>query len=252
MDAPLIEIQNVWKRFPRQQVLRGVDLAIRRGESIVVLGQSGCGKSVLLKHIIRLLDPDRGTVLFDSQDVAQLGGAELTRFRRRVGMLFQSAALFDSLSVAENVGLGLKESRQYKQKDIDEIVVEKLRLVGLADAKDKNPAELSGGMRKRVGLARAIASDPEVLLYDEPTTGLDPITADRINELIVALHEQLHVTSVAVTHDMTSAFRIASRMVMLYDGRVQFDGTPDEVRHTDNALVHQFITGSSSGPIQVG
>jgi len=252
MDAALIEIRNVWKRFPQQEVLRGVDLAIKKGESIVVIGQSGCGKSVLLKHIMRLLDPDRGEVLFEGRDVGDLNGNDLTRYRRRVGMLFQSAALFDSLTVAENVGLGLKESRRHTAGEIEERVAEKLKLVGLAEAHDKRPSELSGGMRKRVGLARAIANDPEVLLYDEPTTGLDPITADMIDELIVALNLRLHVTSIAVTHDMKSAFKIADRIVMLYQGRVQFDGTPEQVRTTDNALVQQFITGSSSGPITVG
>jgi phospholipid/cholesterol/gamma-HCH transport system ATP-binding protein len=252
MDAPLIEIRDVWKRFPQQEVLRGVDLAINKGESIVIIGQSGCGKSVLLKHIMRLLEPDRGEVWFDGHDIAGLNGNGLTRFRRRLGMLFQSAALFDSLTVAENVGLGLKESRQHTAGEIKDRVAEKLKLVGLAEAHDKRPSELSGGMRKRVGLARAIANDPEILLYDEPTTGLDPITADMIDELIVSLNSQLHVTSIAVTHDMKSAFKIADRIVMLYQGQVQFDGTPEQVRTTDNAAVQQFITGSSTGPITVG
>jgi phospholipid/cholesterol/gamma-HCH transport system ATP-binding protein len=166
-------------------------------------------------------------------------------------MLFQSAALFDSLTVAENVGLGLKEQRHYSKNEIDKIVAEKIDMVGLSYAADKYPSELSGGMRKRAGLARAIADEPEVLLYDEPTTGLDPITADMINDLIVELNKILKVTSVSVTHDMKSAFKIASRIVMLYQGKVQFDGTPDEVRKTDNPIVQQFINGNAAGPIQV-
>ncbi len=166
-------------------------------------------------------------------------------------MLFQSAALFDSLTVAENVGLGLKESRRFDNSRIAEIVREKLDMVGLAGAAEKSPAELSGGMRKRVGLARAIAYDPEMLLYDEPTTGLDPVTADMINDLIVDLNRQLNVTSIAVTHDMKSAFRIANRIVMLYDGKVEVDGTPDEIRNSEDPVVKQFITGSAVGPINI-
>lgn len=248
---PLIEIVNLHKAFNASPILDGVTLSIERGESIVVIGQSGCGKSVLLKHLIRLLKPDRGAVRFDGQDLADLSFRQLVAARRRFGMLFQSAALFDSLSVADNVGLGLKESRRYSSNEIAEIVHTKLEMVGLSSAAEKFPSELSGGMRKRVGLARAIATDPEVLLYDEPTTGLDPITSDVINDLIKELNDRLHVTSVAVTHDMTSAFKIADRIVMLYRGRIEFDGTPEETRQTDNGVVRQFISGTASGPIQV-
>jgi len=251
MNEPLIRIKDLGKSFERQKVLDGVDLDINRGESIVIIGQSGCGKSVLLKHLIRLLEPDRGEVLFDGKDVNAVEQSELVQIRRRVGMLFQSAALFDSMTVEENVGLGLRESRKHNEKEIHEIVQEKLTMVGLVSATDKSPAELSGGMRKRVGLARAIANDPEVLLYDEPTTGLDPITADMINSLIVELNTKLNVTSIAVTHDMKSAFKIADRIVMLYHGKVEFDGSPDQVRLTDNAIVKQFITGSAEGPVEV-
>jgi phospholipid/cholesterol/gamma-HCH transport system ATP-binding protein len=246
----LIDIQGLHKSFGEQQVLRGVDMTIEKGESIVVIGQSGCGKSVLIKHLIRLLEPDAGKVIFDGADISEYDFSELSKLRLRFGMLFQSAALFDSMTVEENVGLGLSESRRYRPKEIKEIVNEKLEMVGLTGANDKRPAELSGGMRKRVGLARAIASSPEVLLYDEPTTGLDPITADMINELIVNLRERLEVTSVAVTHDMKSAFQIADRIIMLHSGRVEFEGTPEEVRTTDNPVVKQFITGSSTGPIR--
>jgi phospholipid/cholesterol/gamma-HCH transport system ATP-binding protein len=251
MDKPLIKIENLQKSFESSHVLNGIDLEIQRGESIVVIGQSGCGKSVLLKHLIRLLEPDSGRVLFDGEDIGDLNFQELSALRRRFGMLFQSAALFDSLTVEENVGLGLREAREYSRKEIKKIVDEKLEMVGLLGANDKQPSELSGGMRKRVGLARAIASTPEVLLYDEPTTGLDPITSDMINELIVNLRERLEVTSVAVTHDMKSAFQIADRIVMLYNGRIEFDGTPEQVKTTDNPIVQQFITGSATGPIQV-
>jgi len=251
MSDALIGIEGISKRFQTLEVLRGVDLDVNKGESIVVIGQSGCGKSVLLKHLMRLLEPDEGTVIFDGVDISSLTGRRLIEMRRRYGMLFQSAALFDSLTVAENVGLGLTEERLHSEAEIERIVDEKLQMVGLSDARDKNPSELSGGMRKRVGLARAIAGSPEVLLYDEPTTGLDPITADMINDMIVDLHQKLNVTSIAVTHDMTSAFKIADRIVMLYDGRVEFDGSPDEVRNTGNEVVRQFITGSAIGPIQV-
>ncbi|MDX9858628.1 MAG: ABC transporter ATP-binding protein [candidate division Zixibacteria bacterium] len=247
----LISIRGLCRRFGEQVVLDHLDLDIDAGESVVIIGQSGTGKSVLLKHIIRLLSPDSGQVLIDGQDITDLSFEELVPIRRKFGMLFQSAALFDSLTVAENVGLGLKEARHHHPGDIKRIVQEKLDMVGLASAADKYPSELSGGMRKRVGMARAIAADPEILLYDEPTTGLDPITADVINDLIVALNQRLHVTSIAVTHDMTSAFKIADRIVMLYQGRVEFTGTPDEVRSAANPVVQQFIHGRAAGPIQV-
>lgn len=251
MTDSYIQIEKLTKSFGAQEVLRGVDLSIRKGEAIAVIGQSGCGKSVLLKHLIRLLEPDDGRVLFEGRDVNELEHAELVMLRRRFGMLFQSAALFDSLTVEENVGLALKEKRLVPAGEIHDRVIAKLDLVGLAAAADKHPAELSGGMRKRVGLARAIAHEPEVLLYDEPTTGLDPITSDVINDLIVALNEKLHVTSIAVTHDMRSAFKIADRIVMLYEGKVEFDGSPEQVRSCDNQIVRQFISGQAKGPIQV-
>lgn len=243
-NSGYIEIEDLHKRFGQQQVLRGVSLAINKGESIAIIGQSGCGKSVLLKHLIRLLDPDKGRVLFEHGDISDLNNRDLSALRRRIGMLFQSAALFDSMTVEENVGLGLTEQRVLPSDEIHDLVMNKLELVGLKDAADKYPSELSGGMRKRAGLARAIANDPEVLLYDEPTTGLDPIRADRINDLIVELNEKLHVTSIVVTHDMKSAFRIADRFIMLFEGKVVFDGTPDEIKETKAAIVSQFIRGA--------
>lgn len=251
MPDDFIQIEGLARSFNGHQVLRDVNLDVERGESIVVIGQSGCGKSVLLKHLVRLLEPDRGRILFDGVDIATLRGRQVTKMRSRIGMLFQSAALFDSLTVAENVGLGLKESRMYSKDEIDNIVIEKLEMVRLGAASDKLPADLSGGMRKRAGLARAIASNPELLLYDEPTTGLDPITADLINDLIVELNRKLKVTSLAVTHDMVSAYKIADRIIMLYEGKVEFDGTPDEIRQSTNPVVRQFISGSATGPIQV-
>ncbi len=252
MNEPFIRIRRLKKRFERLEVLTGVDIDIEKGESIVVIGQSGCGKSVLIKHLVRLLEPDEGQVVFDGRDIRELAGRGLIAMRQRMGMLFQSAALFDSLTVAENVGLGLKESRRYGKRRIEETVAEKLELVGLNRVDEKRPAQLSGGMRKRVGLARALACDPEVLLYDEPTTGLDPITADMINDLIVDLNQKLNVTSIAVTHDMVSAYKIADRIVMLYEGKVRFDGSPDEIRTVDDPVVRQFITGSAAGPIHSG
>ena len=218
----------------------------------VISGSCGVWISVLLKHLIRLLDPTEGAIVFDSRELARLRGTELVSMRRRFGMLFQSAALFDSLTVEENVGLGLREQRRFSASEIHHRVMEKLEMVGLASVAEKSIDELSGGMKKRVGLARAIVNDPEVLLYDEPTTGLDPVTADVINSLIVELNERLNVTSVAVTHDMHSAFKIADRIVMLYGGKVEFDGTPEQVRSSSNPVVSQFIRGGAKGPIQMG
>jgi len=251
MDQQYIQINNLHKRFHTQTVLDGVDIDIGKGESIVIIGQSGCGKSVLLKHLNCLLEPDEGEILFDGNDIAELQGRDLVAFRQRMGMLFQSSALFDSMTVAENVGLGLKESRRFKEAEIEDIVMEKLEMVGLAESASKKPSELSGGMRKRVGLARAIANNPEVLLYDEPTTGLDPITADMINNLIVELNQKLNVTSIAVTHDMKSAFMIADRIIMLYQGKVEIEGSPDEIKNSTNPIIKQFIAGSSRGPVKV-
>ncbi|MEA1979382.1 MAG: ABC transporter ATP-binding protein [candidate division Zixibacteria bacterium] len=247
----LIKITDLHKSFNSQIVLQGINLEIKEGESLAIIGQSGCGKSVFLKSITRLLKPDRGDVYFGAKNLNELSSSELIKIRREIGMVFQSAALFDSLSVKDNVGLGLRESRLFKADEIERIVEEKLNLVGLADAADKSPSELSGGMRKRVGLARAIASNPKVLLYDEPTTGLDPVTADLINELIVDLNKKLNVTSLTVTHDMTSAYKIASRIIMLYNGCIEFDGSPDEIKKCKNEVVQQFINGKSRGPIKV-
>jgi phospholipid/cholesterol/gamma-HCH transport system ATP-binding protein len=247
----MIEIVDLRKAFGDHEVLRGVDLAVNRGETVVVIGRSGCGKSVLLRHIIGLMKPDSGKVIVDGVDVTKLKGEDLYQLRKRFGMLFQGAALFDSMSVWENVGLGLIEHTDLSEAEIRRRVCDKLELVGLSKLDDAKPAELSGGMKKRVGLARAIAMDPPVVLYDEPTTGLDPIMADVINELIRNLQSTLKITSVAVTHDIKSAYKIGDRLALLHGGRIVFEGTPDQVRSTDNKLVRQFVEGRAQGPIGV-
>jgi len=245
----MIEIVNLHRSFGAHHVLRGVNLSVEKGESMTVIGGSGSGKSVLLKHIIGLLFPDRGRVIIDGEVLNDLDEQGLNEMRKKFGMLFQGAALFDSLTVGENVGFGLKQHTRLSNKEIRELAIEKLALVGLKGVEDKMPSDLSGGMKKRVGLARAIAMDPAIILYDEPTTGLDPITADAINDLIVSLKQKLGVTSVAITHDMQSAYKISDRIAMLYKGEIQETGTPDEIRKTENPIVRQFITGSATGPI---
>ena len=247
----MIEIVDLYKSFGGNEVLKDVNLKVKKGETVVVIGRSGCGKSVLLKHIIGLMKPDRGSILVDGVDVTTLKGNHLYEFRRKFGMLFQGAALFDSLSVWQNVGLGLLEHTDLSEKEIRERAREKLALVGLTGVEDVHPAELSGGMKKRVGLARAIAMDPEVVLYDEPTTGLDPIMADVINQLIRTLQATLKITSVAVTHDMKSAYKIGDKLAMLYGGKIVFEGTPDEIMHTRDEAIRQFIEGRAEGPISV-
>ena len=227
----MIEIKDVHKDFGENQVLRGVDLTIQKGETMVIIGRSGCGKSVLLKHIIGLLKPDQGEVLVDGEDITSYNGGQLNRLRQKFGMLFQGSALFDSLEMG---GVSSLTEAQIKEK-----VTKTLKLVGLSGIEEKKPAQLSGGMKKRVGLARAIAMDPEYVLYDEPTTGVDPIMADVINELIVSCRNVLSITSIAVTHDMVSAYKIADRIA-----------TPDETKNTDHPVVKQFIEGSGQGPIQ--
>jgi len=249
MPEPMIEITNLHKSFGSLAVLRGVNVTVEKGESMTVIGGSGSGKSVLIKHIIGLLFPDKGEVKIAGQVMNDLDDHQLNELRKKFGMLFQMAALFDSLTVWENVGFGLKQHTKMSDREIRAVATEKLALVGLKNVEDKMPVDLSGGMRKRVGLARAIAMDAEIILYDEPTTGLDPITADSINDLIVDLKKKLGVTSVAITHDMQSAYKISDRIAMLYKGEIQEIGTPDQIRGTTNPIVKQFITGSAVGPI---
>lgn len=245
----MIELIDIHKSFEKKNVLNGVNLKVEKGESVVVIGGSGSGKSVLLKHIIGLLRPDEGTVTVNSTDILQLDEDGLNEIRKKFGMLFQSAALFDSMTVWENVGFGLKRHTRLPDREIKEVAVQKLGLVGLVNVEDLMPSELSGGMRKRVGLARAIAMEPEILLYDEPTTGLDPITADAINDLVIKMREKLQVTSVAITHDMKSAYKIADTIAMLYNGVIIAKGTPEEIQNTSDPVVRQFIEGRAEGPI---
>lgn len=245
----MIEIQGLHKFFGVNEVLKGVDLMIKDGETLVIIGRSGCGKSVLLKHIMGIMEPDKGKILIDGTDVFSLSSQEQQGFRLSLGMLFQGAALFDSLTVGENVGFSLFEHTDLLPEKISEKVREKLGLVGLYDIENLMPAELSGGMKKRVGLARAICSEPKIILYDEPTTGLDPINSDVINDLILRMQQRLKVTSIVVTHDMTSAFKVGNRIAMLYDGRIIGIGNPEEIKNTTNPIIRQFITGSATGPI---
>jgi phospholipid/cholesterol/gamma-HCH transport system ATP-binding protein len=246
----MIRIINLHKTFGDNPVLRGVDLAVNKGETMVVIGQSGSGKSVLLKHIIGLLKPDLGEIWVEGTEVTKLDEDELQGHTRKFGLLFQGAALFDSMTVAENVAFGLERYTNYPRAEIDEIVRESLARVGLHGVEHMMPYELSGGMKKRVGLARAIAYEPEIMLYDEPSTGLDPIRADAINDLINMLKNELGVTSVVITHDMTSSYKIADRIAMLYEGIILEVGTPDEIRNSRNPIVQQFIHGESHGPIK--
>ncbi len=231
-------------------MLRGVDIDIRRGESIVIIGPSGCGKSVLLRHMIGLHQPDKGAVYVDGVDVSHMRRRDLYEVRKKFGFLFQASALFDSMTVGENVSIGLKEHFHLSPEELRRTAEVQLDLVNLRSAIDKKPSELSGGMRKRAALARAIAMDPEIILYDEPTTGLDPITADVINDLIRSLQKRFHATSITVTHDMTSAYKIADRIAMLHEGRIVFDGAVEDVKGTENPYVQQFICGKAEGPIQ--
>ena len=240
-----IEFSGIQKSFAGNRVLRDVNLSVPAGETLVIIGRSGCGKSVMLKHMVGLLKPDGGRVFVDGEDITDFNEHELFGIRTKFGFLFQGAGLLDSLSVGENVGLGLKERSTLSASEIRGIVSEKLSMVGMAGIEDIMPAELSGGMKKRVGLARAIAMEPEIVLYDEPTTGLDPIMADSINELILFLKKELNITSVVVTHDMTSARKVGDRIAMLSDGEIIFFGTIEELDRTDDPDVRQFIEGRS-------
>lgn len=246
-----IRVVNLHKSFGEKAVLRGVNLDVREGESMVVIGGSGSGKTVLIKCIIGLMPPDQGEIYVDGEEIHSLDEEKMSDVRKKFGMLFQWGALFDSLTVWENVGFGLRHQTQLKEEAIRKIASEKLALVGLKNVEDLMPAELSGGMRKRVSLARAIAVEPEILLYDEPTTGIDPILADAINDLIVEMKEKLQVTSIAITHDMKSAYKIADRIAMLYEGKIIGVGTPEEMKNSSNPIVQQFIEGRSEGPIKI-
>jgi len=246
----MIEIRNLSKSFDGKPVLRDVNLDIAKGETLVVIGRSGTGKSVLLKHVLGLISPDTGTVTIDGHQLDQISRRDLYRLRMRCGVLFQGGALFDSLTIEQNVGLGLVENTKMKRQEIADIVAERLDWVGLEDVGHRHPSELSGGMRKRAALARALAMDPEIVLYDEPTTGLDPVTAEGINELIVRLEERLNVTAIAVTHDMKSAFTIGTRIAMLHEGQIVFNGSVEDAKTTDDPMLRQFIAGEVTGPLE--
>jgi len=243
--APLISIRGIWKKLGGQDVLKGFDLDVPTGQTTVILGRSGGGKSVLLKHIIGLMKPDKGEVLVDGESIVPLSERQLSRVRKKIAILFQSAALFDSMTVEDNIAFPLREAGMKDLGEIDAKVAHALELVDLAGEQQKMPEKLSGGMRKRVGLARAIVTEPRCILYDEPTTGLDPIVADSINRLIRRLQKRLGITSIVVTHDMKSAFHVADQVAYLYDGRVYFSGTPEALRASTDPLVHDFIEGRS-------
>lgn len=248
----MIRLEGVHKAFGANRVLRGLDLEVKEGETLTIIGGSGTGKSVTLKIMVGLLKPDEGRVFVDNEEITGMDEEALARVQRKFGFLFQGAALFDSMTVAENVLFGVRNLKPDVMKQGDQIVSRCLGLVGLkAEVAALKPAELSGGMKKRVGLARAIAHEPEYILYDEPTTGLDPIMSDVINDLIVNIREKLKITSIAVTHDMKSAYKISNRIAMIYEGRLAGVGTPSEIQSSTDPIVHQFITGSSQGPIQM-
>src|SRR3989338_8388039 len=245
----MIEARKLVKAFNGRLVLNQLNLSVNKGETLVIIGRSGCGKSVFIKHLIGLMKPDSGEILIDGKTVSALSFKQLNQLRMRFGMLFQGSALFDSMTVGENVGFSLTEHTDLSQRVVRERVQESLEHVGLKGIEDLKPSELSGGMKKRVALARAICMRPEILLYDEPTTGLDPIMADAINDLIIEMQKKLKVTSVVVTHDMKSAYKVASRIAMMYQGQIIQTGKPDEIRSSKDPVVKQFITGSASGPI---
>lgn len=251
-NSPKISLRGVVKRFGPKTVLDGIDLDVAAGESLVIIGGSGTGKSVLIKCILGLLKADAGEILIDGRDVNRLKASEREDVMRRIGMLFQGAALFDSLPVWENVAFGLLATKAVKRREARERAIAVLRQVGLgADVADLSPAELSGGMQKRVGLARAIAAEPEIIFFDEPTTGLDPIMADVINDLIVDRVRDLGATAITITHDMASLRKIADKVAMLHKGKLVWTGSKAELDQTDNPYVQQFINGRAEGPIQM-
>ncbi|MEC9464860.1 MAG: ABC transporter ATP-binding protein [Myxococcota bacterium] len=237
----MIEIQNLTKSFSGTQVLKGISLQVRTGRTRVILGLSGSGKSVLMKHMIGLMKPDSGSIMVDGVDLTAVSGTQLLDVRRKFGMVFQQAALFDSMSVWDNVAFPLVEHTKLKKAEIHERVIDKLKLVGLEAAIDKFPSELSGGMRKRVGLARAIILEPQCVLYDEPTTGLDPVTTDNVDQMILDAAQRLQVTSVVISHDIGSALKVADDIAVLHKGEIVEDCTPDELKRSQHPFVREFL-----------
>ena len=252
MSTPKIQLIGVKKRFGTKQVLDGVDLTIEPRSSLVIIGGSGTGKSVTIKSILGIIRPDEGTILIDGEDITHINGAARDKVMKKFGMLFQGAALFDSLPVWENVAFGLIQGRGMARKPARDIAIEKLAKVGLSeDVAFLSPSELSGGMQKRVGLARAIAADPQIIFFDEPTTGLDPIMADIINDLIISTVKDVGATALSITHDMVSARKISDKIAMLYGGKIIWAGPTGEIDHTNNPYVDQFIHGRAEGPIKM-
>jgi len=249
-DPPILQVRGLHKSFGPHHVLRGVDLSIPEGKTTVIIGGSGSGKSVLLKHLIALLRPDRGEVLFRGRNIHEMSGREMIKFRSKMGMLFQMAALFDSMSVYDNVAFPLREHRKLSAAEEKEQVLESLHALGLEGMERKFPSELSGGQRKRVSLARATILGPEIILYDEPTTGLDPIMIKQVDDMIAETQARLNVTSIVISHDMASTFRIAHRIAMLYKGRIIETGDPAELRVSEHPQVQRFINVSGTGPLQ--
>jgi phospholipid/cholesterol/gamma-HCH transport system ATP-binding protein len=251
-DHALVELRDVHLAFGEKKVLQGVSISVKPRERVVVLGQSGSGKSTLLRLIVGLLTPDSGTVHVDGREITKLSRRRLNRVRRKIGMVFQYSALLSSLSVRDNLALPLEELTDNAADEIDRIIDETLDSVDLTEARDKMPAELSGGMKKRVGLARALVIEPKLILYDEPTAGLDPVISSVITELIISISEKQAAASVIVTHEMESAFKLATRMAMLYEGRIIADDTPENIRRSEDPVVAQFIKGETRGPILKG
>ena len=249
---PKLELKDVTKSFGRNHVLRGVNISIEKGKSLVVIGGSGTGKSVMIKCVLGLLSPDKGSIKVDGVETAGATGKSRDELMKKFGMLFQGGALFDSLPIWENVGFGLMQGKGVSKEEARVVAIEKLRAVGLAPrVADLLPAELSGGMQKRVGLARAIAANPEIIFFDEPTTGLDPIMADVINDLIVETSKGLGATTLSITHDMASARKIADNIAMIYKGEIIWQGDAKDIDHSGNEYVDQFIKGSATGPIKM-
>ncbi|MBI1216125.1 MAG: ATP-binding cassette domain-containing protein [Alphaproteobacteria bacterium] len=251
-NNPKLVLSGVYKSFGNNHVLRGVDISINKGKSLVVIGGSGTGKSVMIKCVLGLLSPDKGSIRVDGEETTQLSGKERDALMRKFGMLFQGGALFDSLTIWENVAFGLVQGKAMDRRQAKEIAIEKLRSVGLPErVANLFPAELSGGMQKRVGLARAVATNPEIIFFDEPTTGLDPIMADVINDLIIEASKKLGATTLSITHDMASARKIADDIAMIYKGEIIWQGKAADIDHSGNEYVEQFIRGSAEGPIRM-
>ena len=242
----MIEVKNLYKSFDEKGVLSDINFSLQRGQAVTIVGKSGAGKSVLLKCLIGLLKPDKGTIYVDNKLINSMSFSQLQEIRASIGMVFQFGALFDSLTVRDNISLALRKLTKLSEDDIQERVINSLESVDMANTEDLMPAELSGGMKKRVGIARAIAIKPTYLFYDEPTTGLDPVMTDSINRLICKFQSTEKVTSVIITHEMRTVYDVADRVILLHDGKIRFDGNPDDIKNVDDTVVQQFITGNST------